>query len=127
MSQTLRFKDQDVKKAKKDYKNLKLDEFQRDAINKIALLMNHYINLPLKAIKGSMWLTVKQWQEENKTTIQEIKELSREQQEQVMIRLMSIGKERIKKMMRNPEKQVEALDTAFQGVVEAVKIFMKKK
>ena len=89
--------------------------------------MDHFIDLKLNAIKGSMWLTIKQWQDENQKTLSDIGSLRREAQEQALIELISLGKKRIKKMMVNPEEQSEALDTAFQGVVEAVKIYMKKK
>ena len=87
----------------------------------------HFLNLKLNAIKGSMWLTIKQWQEKNKKNLSNIKILPREEQEEALMELISLGKKRIKKMMVNPEEQSEALDTAFQGVVEAVKIFMKNK
>lgn len=127
MTQTLKFIEEEVKKVEKDYKKLTLDKFQREAIDKIALLMEHFLNLKLNAIKGSMWLTIKQWQEANQKNLSVIGSLPKNAQEQALIELISLGKERIKKMMVRPEEQKEALDTAFQGVVEAVKIYMKKR
>ncbi len=127
MTQSLKFKEEEVKKAEKDYKKLTLDAFQREAIDKIALLMDHFLNLKLNAIKGSMWLTIRQWQDKNQTPLSAIKSLPREAQEQALIELISLGKQRIKKMMVNPKEQSDALDAAFQGVVEAVKIYMNKK
>ena len=73
-----------------------------------------------------MWLTIKQWQEVNQKNLSVIRSLPKEAQEQALIELISLGKERIKKMMVRPEEQSDALDTAFQGVVEAVKIYMNK-
>jgi hypothetical protein len=127
MTQTLKFNEEDVKKAEKDYKKLNLDKFQREAIDKIALLMDHFLDLKLNAIKGSMWLTIRQWQEANQKNISVIGSLPRKAQEQALIELISLGKERIKKMMVDPEGQRENLDTAFQGVVEAVKIYIVKR
>ena len=89
--------------------------------------MEHFLHLKLSAIKGSMWLTIRQWQEDNQKNISIIGSLPRKAQEQALIELISLGKERIKKMMVNPEDQSDALDTAFQGVVEAVKIYIKKR
>ena len=127
MTQSLKFNKEEVSKVEKDYKKLTLDTYQREAIDKIARLMKHFLNLKLNAIKGSMWLTIKQWQEKNKKTLSDIGLLPREAQEEALIELISLGKKRIKKMMVRPEEQSDHLDTAFQGVVEAVKIFMKKK
>ncbi len=126
MTQTLKFNDEKVSRAEDDYKKLKLNKSQREAVDKIALLMAHFLDLQLNAIKGSMWLTIRQWQEDKKQSISTISSLPRNAQEQAVIELITLGKERIKKMMISPEKQGEALDTAFQGVVEAVKIFMNK-
>ena len=89
--------------------------------------MKHFLNLKLNAIKGSIWLTIKQWQELNQKNLSTIESLPREAQEEALIELISLGKKRIKKMMVRPEEQNDALDTAFQGVVEAVKIFINKK
>ena len=116
-----------MSKAEKDYRKLTLDKFQREAIDKIARLMTHFLNLKLEAIKGSMWLTIKQWQEKNKKKLSDIRLLPREAQEEALIELIFLGKKRIKKMMVRPEEQVDALDTAFQGVVEAVKIYLNKQ
>ena len=127
MTQTLKFNEEEVGKAERDYKKLTLDKFQREAIDKIARLMDHFIDLKLNAIKGSMWLTIKQWQEKNQKNLSDLGSLPNEAQEQALIELISLGKARIKKMMASPEEQSEALDTAFQGVVEAVKIYIKKK
>ena len=82
MTQTLKFNEEDVNKAEKDYKKLNLDKFQREAINKIALLMDHFLDLKLNAIKGSMWLTIRQWQEDNQKSISVISSLPRKAQEQ---------------------------------------------
>ena len=127
MTQSLKFNKEEVSKVEKDYKKLALDIYQREAIDKIARLMKHFLNLKLNAIKGSMWLTIKQWQEKNKKTLSDIGLLPREAQEEALIELISLGKKRIKKMMARPEEQIDELDTAFQGVVEAVKIFMNKQ
>ena len=127
MTQTLKFKEEEISKVENDYRKLTLDKFQRDAIDKIARLMKHFLNLKLNAIKGSMWLTIKQWQEINQKNLSTISSLPRAAQEEALIELITLGKKRIKKMMINPEEQGEALDTAFQGVVEAVKIFINKK
>ena len=127
MTQSLKFNEEEVSKAEKDYRKLTLDKFQREAIDKIARLMKHFLNLKLEAIKGSMWLTIKQWQEINKKKLSAIGLLPREAQEEALIDLISLGKNRIKKMMARPEEQKDALDTAFQGVVEAVKIFLNKQ
>ena len=127
MTQSLKFNEEEVSKVEKDYRKLTLDKFQRDAIDKIARLMKHFLNIKLNAIKGSMWLTIKQWQEINKKNISDIELLPREEQEEALIELISLGKKRIKKMMVRPEEQKDALDAAFQGVVEAVKIFMNKQ
>jgi len=127
MTQSLKFNEEEVNKAEKDYRKLTLDKFQRDAIDKIAHLMMHFLNLKLNAIKGSMWLTIKQWQENNKKNLSDIELLPREAQEEALIELITLGKARIKKMMVPTEEQNDALDTAFQGVVEAIKIFMIKR
>jgi len=127
MTQTLKFNEKEVNKVEHDYRKLTLDKFQREAIDKIARLMKHFLNLKLNAIKGSMWLTIKQWQELNQKNLSSISSLPREEQEDALIELISLGKERIKKMMVSPEEQNDELNTAFQGVVEAVKIFLKKK
>ena len=127
MTQTLKFKEDEISKVENDYRKLTLDKFQREAIEKIARLMKHFLNLKLEAIKGSMWLTIKQWQEINQKNLSTISSLPKAAQEEVLIELITLGKKRIKKMMVNPEEQGEALDTAFQGVVEAVKIFINKK
>jgi hypothetical protein len=127
MTQSLKFNEEEVSKVEKDFRKLTLDKFQREAIDKIALLMKHFLNLKLNAIKGSMWLTIKQWQEINQKNLSTISSLPRSAQEEALIELITLGKKRIKKMMVNPAEQGEALDTAFQGVVEAVKIFIDKK
>ena len=127
MTQTLKFNEKEVNKVEHDYRKLTLDKFQREAIDKIARLMKHFLNLKLNAIKGSMWLTIKQWQELNQKNLSSISSLPREEQEDALIELISLGKERIKKMMVSPEEQNDELNTAFQGVVEAVKIFINKK
>ena len=127
MTQTLKFNEEEVSKVEHDYRKLTLDKFQREAIDKIARLMKHFLNLKLNAIKGSMWLTIKQWQEKSKKNLSDIGLLPREAQEEALIELISLGKARIKKMMVRPEEQIDALDTAFQGVVEAVKIYMNKR
>ena len=127
MTQSLKFNKEEVSKVEKNYRKLNLDKFQREAIDKIARLMKHFLNLKLNAIKGSMWLTIKQWQELNQKNLSTISSLPRAAQEEALIELITLGKKRIKKMMVNPEEQGEALNTAFQGVVEAVKIFLNKK
>jgi len=127
MTQSLKFNEEEVSKVENDYRKLTLDKNQREAIDKIARLMKHFLNLKLNAIKGSMWLTIKQWQEKNKKNLSTIRLLTREAQVDALIELISLGKKRIKKMMVCPEEQNEDLDAAFQGVVEAVKIFINKQ
>ena len=127
MSNTLKFKEEAIQKAKDEYKQIKLEPLQKELIQQTAGLLKQYVPIPLMAVKGSMWHTIRRYQTENKMTLAELAELPPREKFSEYMKLIDIGKEQIQKMLINSDEQTKLLDEAFVEVKKiATQVFEER-
>ena len=111
---TLKLDAKKVSQAEEEYKKLKITPEQRQLIDQIAQMMQQFVPIPVMAIKGNTWLSIKQWQTNNKMMIESITKMNPEQRLKSAKELFDLGKERMVNMLANPEEQKNLLDEAYE-------------
>ena len=62
MSKEIQFKPKSIEEAENDYKKLHLTAEQKQIVTSLAHLLNQYLPIPERAIKGFLWGVLKDYQ-----------------------------------------------------------------
>ena len=127
ITQELKFKDSEVNKVIDDFKKIKMEPFQKELVQNIAMLLKQFIPLPKMAIKGSMWFTIKEWQVQHEKTLSELDTMPYQEMKKAVTELIQLGRDKIKKMLANPEEQENLLNDTFDKVIKVAEEGIKQR
>jgi len=127
ITQELKFKDSEVNKVIDDFKKIKMEPFQKELVQNIAMLLKQFIPLPKMAIKGSMWFTIKEWQVQHEKTLSELDTMPYQEMKKAVTELIKLGRDKIKKMLANPEEQENLLNDTFDKVIKVAEEGIKQR
>ncbi len=82
------------------------------------MLMKQFLPLSLMAVKGSMWITIKEWQLKNKITIADLSPMPLEKRMKAIEDLITLGRIKLSRMLVDPEGQKDILKQAFDKATE---------
>ena len=122
---TLKFDQVKVTQAEDDYKKLTISPDIRQFLEQSAQLIQNFIQLPVMAIRGNAWYSIKTWQKKYKKSIVEIAKMSPAERLNTAKELFDIGKERMMNMLVKPEEQKELLDEAYEKIWQAYQHYVK--
>ncbi len=123
---TLIFNEVKVNEVVQDFKKIKLQKYQKDLVGKIAMLMKGFLPLSLMAIKGSMWIAIKQWQVKHEMTVADLPNMPPAEKMESVIELIQLGRDKMSRMLVNPEEQSELLKEVFEKATQVAMKGMKK-
>ena len=77
-------------------------------------MMHQFLPIPVIAIKGNTWYSIKQWQVNNKMMIESITKMNPQERLKAAKELFVLGKERMLNMLVNPDEQKHLIDEAYE-------------
>ena len=120
------FNEEKVRESEFEFKKITLRPEQKVMVQRIAELMSEFIPLSVMALKGNCWLSLVEWQTTNKKVTQDITAMSQEERLATIKEIFEYSKNRLKKMLIQPNEQEIQLDEAFEKAFEFYKTIGKK-
>ena len=122
---SLKFDNEKVKKLEEDYSKIQVSPSQRAMVDQISRLLEPFLPLSLMAIKGNAWFSIKQWQEENKCSLEDIEKMPPQDRGKAAMDLFNLGKERVVRLLVHPdEEQKRLIDEAY---AKGIKVYEQYK
>ena len=118
MTETLKFDEVKVTKLEEDFRKITIDSKTRGMIKMAGQLLSKHVPLSEMAIMGNGWYSLKEWQKKNQINIVDAIAKNPKLGGKIIKELLDIGKERMKRMLKDPEEQEELLDEAYGKVLE---------
>ena len=107
---SLNFDEKKIQEVKDEYKKIKISPGLKQLVDGSAQIAKKFLDIPLLAAKGVSWLSIKEWQSNNRMKVQDITNMSKLEQEKVTIEVYEIYKKRLAKLLVNPEEQKDLFD-----------------
>jgi len=98
-----------------------------ESVNAMAPILSKMFNISDNAAKGVFWLTARDWQIKNHKTHEELIKMNETEYNKSFIELFEILRERVMKLLVNPEEQKELLDETIDKILNIAQEFGKKR
>jgi len=116
MVETIKFKPSAENELEEDYRTVKLSPERQRSIKILSELLSQRLPLSSMAIQGNAMFTMRDWQEKNHEKAATISSLPMQEKLQLAKEITNLGKERMKKLLANPEKHRTLIDKAYDEV-----------
>ncbi|MFW9990118.1 MAG: hypothetical protein ACFFC3_15850 [Candidatus Odinarchaeota archaeon] len=116
------FKLSSIEKAEEEYKKLHILPEQKERLNSMVNIISKYLPIPQRALKGFMWMVIKDYQMQEHVDVGEEEELAKEQN--IGLRKLLAGLEVILSMLKEKltrilvkKEQESILNEAFRKII----------
>ena len=116
MVENVQFKSSAENELEQDYRTVQLSPEQQHSIKILSELLAQRLPLSSMAIQGNAMFTMRDWQEKNHEKAATISSLPMREKLQLAKEITDLGKDRMKKLLANPEKHRELIDKAYDEV-----------
>jgi len=116
MVEKIQFKSSAENELEEDYRTVKLSPEQQHSIKILSELLAQRLPLSSMAIQGNAMFTMRDWQEKNHEKAATISSLPMREKLQLAKEITNHGKDRMKKLLANPEKHRALIDKAYDEV-----------
>ncbi|MFX1277406.1 MAG: hypothetical protein ACFFBP_09115 [Promethearchaeota archaeon] len=99
----------------------------KEVADGVAQLITNFFNIPLNAAKGISWLTVKEWQTKSHTLHGDLINMSQTERDNAVKEILDIYKQRLIRLLNDPEEQKQNIDEVMNKVWDIYKAFEKKR
>ena len=118
----LKFKPKSVKEAEEYYKTLHVASDQKYIVIAISKLIDKYIPIPERAIRGFIWKTIREWQLQYKTDLSELSTMNSAERVNAVKQIIEIFETMMKRILIDTDQE-PALKEAMQ---QALNIYNEK-
>jgi len=123
MVEYIKFKTNAEKELEEDYHTVNLSQEQQRSIKFLSEILAKRLPLSSMAIQGNAMFTMREWQEKNHEKAATISTLPMQEKLRVAKEITDHGKQRMKKLLANPEKHKTLIDKAYD---DAWKIYVEQ-
>ena len=123
MVEYIKFKKNAEKELEEDYHTVNLSQEQQRSIKLLSEILAKRLPLSSMAIQGNAMFTMREWQEKNHEKAATISTLPMQEKLIVAKEITDHGKERMKKLLANPEQHKILIDKAYD---DAWKIYVEQ-
>ena len=118
----LKFRPKSVKEAEEYYKTLRVASDQKYIVIAISKLIDKYIPIPERAIRGFIWKTIREWQLQYKTDLNELSTMNPAERVNAVKQIIEIFETMMKRILIDKDQE-PALKEAMQ---QALNIYNEK-
>jgi len=123
MVEYIKFKTNAEKELEEDYHTVNLSQEQQRSIKILSEILAKRLPLSSMAIQGNAMFTMREWQEKNHEKAATISTLPMREKLIVAKEITDHGKQRMKKLLANPEQHKILIDKAYD---DAWKIYVEQ-
>ena len=123
MVQYIKFKTNTEKELEEDYTTINLSQEQQRSIKILSDIIAERLPLSSMAIQGNAMFSMRDWQEKNHEKAATISSLPMQEKLLVAKEITDLGKERMKKLLSNPEQHKALIDKVYD---DAWKIYVEQ-
>lgn len=123
MVQYIKFKTNAEKELEEDYTTVNLSQEQQRSIKILSDIIAERLPLSSMAIQGNAMFSMRDWQEKNHEKAATISSLPMQEKLLVAKEITDLGKERMKKLLSNPEQHKALIDKVYD---DAWKIYVEQ-
>ena len=123
MVEYIKFKKSAEKELEEDYHTVNLSQEQQRSIKLLSEILAKRLPLSSMAIQGNAMFTMREWQEKNHEKAATISTLPMREKLIVAKEITDHGKQRMKKLLANPEQHKTLIDKAYD---DAWKIYVEQ-
>ena len=122
----LEFKQKDVDEAIQEYNQLQMDPVQKQILIETADILAESVGMNTIAMRGFVWMTVRDWQTIHKKPFSEIRNLPPEERLTQVLELAKLVTKRLSKSLKNVEDQFALTDALTVAIENYKKKLMYK-
>ncbi|MHA1405000.1 MAG: hypothetical protein ACTSSI_14640 [Candidatus Helarchaeota archaeon] len=118
------FQKDEMTKIEEDFKKIPLDEGTMERISQMAVFFHDiFPSLTLMCTKGTILLSLKEWQMKNKIRVDDIPNLPRAKMQKAVADINVMVKERIKKLVLRKEDEAKVEEVFAEALEKALKMY----
>jgi hypothetical protein len=122
MAKKIKFDKSAVKKAKNEFKKVKLDEEQKEIVNNLIDIGDKYISLNKSALSYFVMESINDWQKVNSLKVQDIQKMTAEER----INNVSDILQRVKQRLVNILLYLDQKEDVDKAIEEALEFYKEK-